>query len=226
MKTSSFSIACCLWAAACCSTSAGGGDGRAPRSPAERALDLELALARRPEHYLVVDTGARRLAVKARGLELAAEPLEDAVVARYRRRGGGGEDPAPALPVALEVRAGDSHRRRILVTRELRPYPATGADEEPAAGAPAAAVAAAATPDTAPPSAYRLALDPGWELWVGPRPGGPGAGARFDAGLADLWTRLRGRPPAGRTVIALAIGPEGARRIHHLLRPGARVLVR
>ncbi len=230
MKTSSFCIACCLWAAASCSTSAGAESGvaRAPRGAAGRALELELALARGTEVYLALDTAGRRLAVKARGLELAAEPLADAVVVRYRRRGGESAGPPPALPLVLEVRAGDGHRRRVVVTGKLEPFPGDGNEEARRdGGAPGRSWATAATgsvgPD--PPQAYRLALDPGWELWVGARRGGPGPGALFDAGLADLWARLRGRPSAERNVIALAIAPEGARRIHHLLRPGARLLV-
>lgn len=226
MKTSNTSTAICLSAAAFFSTSLAAAAPAPAGAPLERALELELALARRPELYLVVDTGRRTVEVKVRGVVLASITAEDAAVLHYRRSGGEPAAPGAILPAVLTVtESGLDERRRVVVARELRPYPdgTDGADAEPPDTAAPAAPAAA---DAPPPARYRAALDGGWELWVGEGRPGPGPLARFAHAVADGWARWRGEAAEPRTVVGLALAPEDARRLHHLVRPGIRLLVR
>jgi hypothetical protein len=193
-----------------------------------RQADLETELAKKPDLYLVLDTTAKRLDVRARRLTLSGVELAEVAVLTFRPMFGGGA-PAPALEAPSIWRVtegpGDADRETIAPT-SLRPY----SEEEEEAEPPAAAPAPAATPAAAPgeerkPATYRVALDNGWQLLLTPESPRLGWFRRFGAAVRDGWQRLRGREPAHPPLVALVVAPEDARRLHHLFRTGTPILV-
>jgi hypothetical protein len=188
-----------------------------------RLLELETELARKPDLYLVLDVPARRLAVKVRGLELAAVELRDVALLSFRPLLGGGSAPPLVAPTVWTVREGpgDTDRETIAPTT-LRPYSESEEQEETPAGG-AAQAPAADKPET--PASYRVALDNGWQLLLVDEPPQLGWARRFLAAIADGWQRLRGVEPAHPPLVALVIDVEEARRLHHLFRSGLPILV-
>jgi hypothetical protein len=229
MKISNSLIRSCLWALAFTSTSAL--SAAAPETPvpaAERALELEVALARKPDLYLVVDLAQRRLEVKARGLVLDSIELTDAALTRYTPLGGAAPD-AVELPAVRTVVEPDARAvRKVVTATELVPYPG---DDEPETPPTAPAASDSHSPgadhqDPEPPDHYRAGLDGGWDLWIGEEGVAPSLGERLARVLADGWRRLRSEPVTGNIVLGLAMTPEDARRLHHLLDQDATLLVR
>jgi hypothetical protein len=188
-----------------------------------RLLELESELARKPDLYLVLDVPARRLAVKVRGLELAAVELRDVALLSFRPLLGGGAEPPVIAPAVWTVREGpgDTDRETIAPTT-LRPYSESEEQEETPAGGGAASPAAD-KPET--PASYRVALDNGWQLFLVDEPPQLGWARRFLAAVRDGWQRLRGVEPAHPPLVALVIDSEEARRLHHLFRSGLPILV-
>ena len=203
-----------LWALACISTSLGA--AAAGELAAVRALELELDLARQPALYLTLSLDPAVLEVKARGRTL--EPVELAAVEVLEFRSGVSADPPGVLelPAIWEITSRPAHpERRVVVPPKLRKW-GTEAEEEEEAAAPAE--------DATPPGAYVLKLDNGWHLWVGrpvdrPLPGG------WTTAVADGWRVLLGRPRNDPPQVILDVTPETARRLHHLFRPGLKILV-
>jgi hypothetical protein len=193
---------------------------------AERALELELELARERDLYLVVHLAERRLEVKARGIVLDAIPLTDGALTRYVPPGtpeGTLETGLPALRFVVEP---DPRAVRTVVTAtELVPYPGDG-EPSVAPPAPEAAGHGPRAADAEPPASYRVGLDSGWDLWIDPAAVGPSIGERLGRVLLDRWRSLRGRPAVERVILGLAMTPEDGRRLHHLLGEGAVLLVR
>ncbi len=226
----SISTARSAWAIACCCTSwlalaapLRPAASRAEPSPAERSLELELELARKPGLYLRVDPAAGRLEIKVRGLTLDAVDLGGAALLLHRQRGAAVAEPKlPAVWTATSV--SDREERLVVEAGRLRRLAAEEGEEDAAAGATQPAPAADSLPPD-PPASYRVQLTDGWQLRVGRSV--PRAGRTGGVGLA--WARLRAglagtvfEPP---DVLALALSPEDARRIHHLFRPGLQLLV-
>lgn len=189
-------------------------------------------LARRTDLYLVVDRAASTLEIKARGLVLEAVPLTAASFLGYQPARGEGALPAVALPAIWTVSEAPPapHRTRIAPETLTEEGVESVAALAPAAsGAPAMAASGTPTVTTAapePPDAYDVPLEGGWTLAVGASADPPGRLARWEQAFSDGWLTLRGRPPERPPRLALGLDPVAARGLHHLFRPGLRVLVR
>jgi cell division septation protein DedD len=189
-----------------------------------RLVELEHELAADQDVYLFLDLPASRLAVKARGMELAAVELREVsrlVFAPLLGRAEAPPLPAPAVWTVLEG-PGDTDRETIAPTT-LRPYSEEEERTEPTpapAGAPVADEAAGQ-----PKSSYRVQLDVGWQLLVADAPPRLGWIQRFGAAVRDGWLRLRGLEPAHPPLVALVVSADDARLLHHLFRAGTRILV-
>ncbi len=226
MKIWNTCIAGCLLALASFSSRVPAGAVGPGGGTLERALEQELALARRPDLYLLIDSAAGTVEVKARGLVLASIAAERAIVLSYRRFGSDPTEPAEILPTVRTVVDSELDERRPMVTAgPLRPYPDGGEDDRADPAYKRAPAPQPAPEESRPPARYRADLDEGWELWVGQGRPGPGWLARWVQALVDGWSRWRGVDPEPRIVVGLALQPEDARRLHHLVRPGARLLV-
>ena len=189
-----------------------------------RLVELESELAADKDVYLLLDVGASRLAVKSRGLELAAIELREVSRLVFAPLLGGAEAPplpAPAVWTVLEG-PGDTDRETIAPTT-LRPYSEEEEREEPAPAATAAEPGAEAEGE--PRTSYRVQLDIGWQLLVADEPPRLGWLDRFAAAVRDGWLRLRGGEPAHPPLVALVVAPEDARLLFHLFRSGTRILV-
>jgi hypothetical protein len=192
-----------------------------------RLAELEHELAAEKDVYLLLDPAAARLAVKARGLELAAVELREVSRLVFAPLLGDAEPPplpAPAIWTVVEG-PGDTDRETIAPTT-LRPYSEEEEREEPATTTPAkpAPGDADADPDAARTD-YRVQLDVGWQLLVTAEPPRLRWFDRFGAAVLDGWLRLRGREPSHPPLVALVVSPEDARLLHHLFRAGTRILV-
>jgi hypothetical protein len=184
-----------------------------------RALEIEASLARGPNLYLVLDPAARRLTIKARGLELDGVDLLAVSRLVFRPLFGDAEAPslpAPALWTVVEG-PGDADRETIAPTT-LRPY---SAEEEESDAAPVPAKPEGAMEK---PSTYRVGLDIGWQLLITDEPPRLDRARRFLAAVKDGWLRLRGEEPAHPPLVALVVATEDARRIHHLFRTDTPIL--
>ncbi len=193
--------------------------------PGVATIRLESTLADKPIVYLVLDPPRRQLQIKSRGIVLDTIALEGIeVVTQQGLLGGGGPEPIKVPAVwTITTGPGDTDRELIAPT-ELKPY--KGEDEEDtgedgAGGKPVPT----ATPIPEPPPTYRAQLDNGWDLLVCQELPPRGWWSRFAASVRDGLARLRGHsvnlPPA----IALAMQPDDARRLHHLMRTGTPILV-
>jgi len=197
-----------------------------------RGLELERELALTRDIYLRLDERCREVGVLAGGVELTAVPFAALELLGYRpARGAPDGVPAVDLPAVVTVVDDlSAASRRIVAPDFLRPY--SERDEstppvEPAGQeAPAEVAAGGEERDEAfPPSSYRVRLEGGWVLDLGPRPAAHGFPTRIAQALRDGWLRLAGESPDRPHRIVLAIGPEDARRLHHLFRAGTRILV-
>jgi hypothetical protein len=189
-----------------------------------RLVELESELAADKDVYLLLDLGASRLAVKARGLELAAVELREVsrlVFAPLLGRAEAPPLPAPAVWTVLEG-PGDTARETIAPTT-LRPYSEEEEREEPAPAGAAPAPADEGEGD--PQTSYRVELDVGWQLLIADEPPRLGWLDRFGAAVRDGWLRLRGGEPAHPPLVALVVSADDARLLFHLFRSGTRILV-
>ena len=187
-----------------------------------RAVEIEAELAKQPRLYLVLEPRARKLRVKARGMELASVNVRELALLRFSPLFGDSAAPPLEVPGVWTVREGpgDTDRETIAPT-SLRPY-----SEEDEMEEPAAAPAPEKKPgETEKPSSYRVALDNGWQLYLVNHPPRAGFLRRFAAAVRDGWLRVFGSDPAHPPLVALVVSPEDARRLHHLFRTGMPILV-
>jgi hypothetical protein len=212
-----------------------------PPSPA--SLELLLEAARQPLPYLVLVPGAELAEVQIRGLAVDSLPVRAVAVVAPRGRLEECRG-AAALPAAFTVGADAAQplRQRFepveLVEDEAAEEAGevdgsaadrgddTGDDsgdgsEDHAATQPDAAPPLAAT---APSGSYRVALEQGWTLVVGPRVTVASPWRRIGVSLLRGLERLfGGSQPTCELQVAAA--PDDARRLQHLFRPGVRVLL-
>jgi hypothetical protein len=182
-----------------------------------RALELELDLARQPALYLSLSLEPAALEVRARGRTLERVELAAVDVLEFRSSISAGPPGVLELPAIWEIASRPAHpERRVVVPPRLRKWGTEPESEEE----DTATSAESATP----PGAYVLKLTNGWHLWVGrpvdrPLPGG------WTTAVADGWRTLFGRPRRDPPQVVLDVTPETARSLHHLFRPGLKVLV-
>lgn len=195
---------------------------------AAQGAAVELEVARKPGLYLVVDAAAGKLEVRSRGLTLDAAALLGAEVRFYRPAWGEVEVrelPAGGWRVATDAPA---EYRQVVAPLELRPYPeaadAGGGGAATGGPMPAAGTASAAGA-VEPPTSYRVQLEEGWELRIGP--GMPEAGwvRRLGSTLSRGWWAWRGRPQPAPPTLVLVLEAGDAQRLHHLFRAGLPILL-
>lgn len=230
MKISSSHTRSWLWALAFTSTSVVAASAPdLPAPPAERALEMELALAEKRDLYLVLHLAERRLEIKARGLVLDTVALTDAALIHYTPPGAAATPVDVELPALRSVVEPDARAvRKVVTATELVPYPGDDAAES-APTAPEESTSHSprgGQPDPEPPASYRAGLDGGWEVWIDQDSVGPALGERLRRVLVDRWRSVGGEPAAERVILGLAMPPEDGRRLHHLLDEGAILLVR
>ncbi len=199
-----------LLALACiCTSAVGAAAGSGP--------ELELALARRPGLYLVVDPGRGQLVVKARGMELDRVPLRAVeLLLPVPPAGEAGEAEVELPEVWRVVHAPKEEWRPVVAPPTLVPY---REQEEP----PVPAVTA--TPEPRPPAQYRVELDHGWMLAMGSNPP-TNLGRRLLARVRTGWNRLWGRPvDTGPPTLVVETSADDARRLLHMFRPGVSILL-
>lgn len=177
--------------------------------------EAELALARKPALYVVVDPARGAVEIKIRGQAFVSLPLAGWAFLVYVP-GPGSEHPELALPATLQV-TGDplSAIRRVATVESLRPY--DDDDEDTPAPSPPPPPERAVT--------FEAPLESGWVLSVGPKLPPTRGLSGWAARLADGWATVRARPPARPPLLALALGADAASRLHHVLRPGTAILV-
>ncbi len=200
-----------LWALACSCTSGAVALAAAPEQ------ELELALARRQGLYIRLPVERPELQVKVRGVTLEEIPVEALLMVDA----GAGSDlpqrPELALPKVWRVAgAPEADWRRVVAPPTLVPY-----REEPLGEA----AVVTPTPAVVRPAQYRVELEGGWALLVGPSPG-TGWWARLADRLGTGWRRLWGRPvPERPPAVAVVMTADDARRALHLFREGLAILV-
>ncbi len=232
MKTWNMSTATRQLAAACFSISLAGAAwaGGEEVSPSTvLAAELEARVARTPSIYLVVDVVRRVVDIKARTVTLDRVPLHGIEVVTYQRFFSGQPAATLELPTLWTIASGPGDTdREVIAPTSLRPY-SSGEDEEaePAATAPATPPQATPTPAPPrdPPTNYRARVTNGWELLVTDRLPPRGLFARFVAAGRDGLARLRGPEHSFPPTLALAMAPEDAQRLHHLMRSGIPILL-
>ncbi len=195
-------------------------------SPTTASLDAEVALARRPGVYLVIDPCSMQLDVKARGFLLESLPLRDVQVLTFRPLiGEGGAAAELQLPATLKVAEGPPWPERgIEAPATLRPY--TGDESAPTSppGTTPTPIPTA-TPLPLAPVRYTVGMEDGWRLEVAPTIAARNPLRRFATAVADSWHRLHHTRIEHPPSLAVAVDPEAAREIFHLFQPGIRVLV-
>lgn len=207
-------------ACTCISLAAGAAAAGAP-PPLPAAVELEVGLARVRDLYLVVDAGRAVIEVKARGVVLEQVPLRRTAILAPGPLLGGGDPPPLELPAVWRVTEPPGElERRVVAPETLKPYSEEEAQSEPEAATPTP------TPSSSPRHPlYRLAVDAGWRLEIGPGTARTGFVERIGGGLRHLWQRLTGSDQLRAPVLALEIEPEDADRLHHLFRTGLAILV-
>lgn len=192
-----------------------GGAGPAAALPGGvPAAELEVALAQVSAPYLVVDPAAAEISVRLRGRTVETVPLQSFLVLRASALG---KTPAPLeLPAVWRVAARPPSRRAFKAPPSL-----TAGSELPAPEAPAPAAAE----ETAPPDAYSFPTKEGWWVEIGRPQPAPGAFARWRQAVAGGWTTLKGEKRSSPDRLLLGVSPEGARRLHHLFRKDAALLL-
>ncbi len=206
----------------CISLAAGAAPEPTAGLPANAAaLALEVELARGPGLYLLVDTGREVVEVKARGIVLDRVTLRRAAVLVPGPLLGGGRRPDLELPAVWRVAEPPVDlERRVVAPETLEPYSEEAAHSEPASPT--------ATPT--PVSGVRHArfgvlTDAGWRVEMGPGVAAAGFLHRLGDGLKHLWFRIVRSDDPRPPVLALDLAPEGADRLHHLMREGTALLV-
>jgi len=186
------------------------------------AASLELALARGPEVYLVVDAGASRLSIRSRAMELDAVALATVRAAWQGEGVTAGSPPTVEVPAVwrvTEAPAGDW--RRVVAPAELTPYADGGT-----AGEPAVVDLRSPTPGLSRPDRFVVPTDSGWRLAVATSVGDvvPVGGWRR---VVRGWRRVlrRADAPVPPTLVLVVTDPEDVQRLVHLFRAGTAVLL-
>lgn len=198
--------------------------GEAAPTPAEIALaQIELDYAKSGTVYLLVDPKTRVLEIKVRGMVLESLPLAGVGFYSYRRAQGGETNAPIELPGVWTIdEDATAPYRKVIAPSELVPYSEDAEPPPPPPGAPK-------TPEGehAPmlPDSYRVRLDRGLELSVGPSLPPTGARSRLLQAFADGWARIRRRPVERPTLLSLALDPEAANKLHFRLRADTPLIV-
>lgn len=187
-----------------------------PRGPAP-ALELEAALAAREAVYVVIDTGTPALEIRARGLVLDRIALSGVAVVRQEHLLGSDAPLELTLPAIWQI----THRsgvtaREIITPPTLEPYPEDGPAEDRPASKRVTARA---------PAAYSVLVDSGWSVAFDRELPGATLFARINEAIDRGWQRLFGVEISQPPTLALALTPEDAERLHHLLRRETALLV-
>lgn len=175
------------------------------------ATELELALARQPSPYLVIDLASSQLSVRLRGRILEQVP----VATLFALRGGHVGTPPPPLdvPVVWHVAIRPLSGRRLQAPVTLLETPAPSPQPQQSSSAPP------------PPDTYGFQTREGW--WV--ELGRPLATASFlkrtQERVVDGFASWRGRAKTMPDRLALGLDAESARRFHHLFRRDTAILV-
>lgn len=189
------------------------------QSARDALLAAELGAARQPNLYLIVDAQAHQVEIKVRGMTLDRVAFRHLSLLVYHPVGAS-ESVPPPLPIAFTVLAEPvPFPRQVIAPSVLRPLP-----EDPSKADPPPVGVAFETPPLAPTS-YRVELDGGWRLAIGPKSPRVGPLSRLASCLADGWARIRGRDLQRPGLVVLAAEPEEARRLHHLFRQGTRIFL-
>jgi hypothetical protein len=186
------------------------------------AASLELALARGPGIYLVVDVGSARLSIRSRAMEL------DSIGLRGVRTAWQGDGLTAGLPPAIDVpavwhvsEAPNGEWRRVVAPAELTPYTDGATAVDSGAGS-----RPSPTPGPTRPDRFVVPTDSGWRFAVttSVRDVVPVGGWRR---IVRGWRRVLGAPDPGvpPTLVLVVTEPEDARRLVHLFRPGAPLLL-
>lgn len=188
-------------------------------------LETEAQLARKPDIYLLLDPPARRLAIKSRGLTLDSIAIKGVEVVEPGRVLGRRQPVKLEVPVVLTITQGPGDSARdIIAPNELKPYQGDDAEAEPTP-APPGAPRPTATPEPEAPPSFHAPLDNGWDLWICDRLPGPTLWSRFTAAIRDGWRRLLGYSPVVKPTLTVAMAPDDAKRLYHLVTTGRAVLI-
>jgi hypothetical protein len=199
-----------------------------PLDPA--SLELLVKAAQEPLPYVVLMPAESRAAIQVRGLEVDTLPLRAlAVVAPSGRLAACRGSASPPVAFTVGADAAQPLRRRfepvqLAADGEEESDAGDAVEDAGAAGEAGSAAAQAPVAAAAPSPAYHVELEEGWRLAIGQQ-----------VAIASLWRRflVSLRRGAGRVFgadaapceLQLALAPEDARRLQHLLRPGVRVLL-
>lgn len=215
----SSSIAACRWVLAfsCIELFASSVLAAPPSDPEalRRSLELEVALAEKPELYVLAEGGVAELQIKVRGLILHRMSLDGLAIVRVP---SGGDTPAPLqLPHhwVVEQTARGRYRKKLI--------PEVGRSEQLAESEAGEQFAPPRDEsmefEVAAPASYRVVLSDGWELVVRQRVDAPSWWERFRLSLST-W----GSGPA-RSEVRFGLAPDDARRLFRTLRSGTHLLV-
>jgi hypothetical protein len=211
-------------AAALAPSAGAGGKDQAVRAPT--LLEVELEEAKKAGVYLVLQPARSTLAVRSRGVTLEEMSLKAVSLLAYRSVRGVEEGQAAEQPVFWTVAEDpEATHRKLIAPTELRPYPDEEAEaEEENAELPVSTAPAVAEPLPTPPAAYRIDLDPGWQLLVAQEVPGTDLWSRLVYAVRDGWSRLLGRPSQTPLLLVLAAEASEAQKMHHFFRSGTRIL--
>lgn len=187
-----------------------------------RVMELETQLAKQSDLYLYFDPPANRLAIKVRGLEIAAVEILESSQLVFRPLAG--EASAPPLPApaiwTVTEDAGDTDRETIAPTT-LRPYSEDEEREEPATTGKKKSDAE----EVEERGQYRVQLDIGWQLMVVDESPRLDWGRRMIAAIRDGYQRLRGVETSHPPLVTLVVSSADASLLRHLFRAGTQILV-
>jgi hypothetical protein len=196
--------------------------GGPERDAEAAALAAELRAARSHKLYLVLDSAASRLELKADGVLLHRFPVESALFGRSRLAGGDFAWPAASFILVSELDEPD--RPRI---------PIQSAEEAVEDAVPTSTRVSAAREEVLAetPTHYRLRFVPTLDVSVLGEAGVshlPGRVWRIRHRLVEGWEavllRLRGKPVPPRVVLTMT--PREARRLFLVLLPETRLVIR
>lgn len=177
---------------------------------------------------MLIDPTTRTLEVKARGISLDTIGLSDLALLSEQPIFGRRKDSSIKLPVVWTIAHGvPGLGRRMIAPAKLRPYSeTTGEASGPQSLAAASAEAKKHERESNElPTHFRAGFENGWVLQVGSEIAASSFWHRFLATVADGWQRLFQPPQDRPPVLALAMEPDDARSIQHLVRPGLKILI-
>jgi hypothetical protein len=196
-----------------------------PSAPRLSLAELEAALAKTPDLYLLLDPAHRLLQVRSRGVVLDSMPLKGAEFMVHTPLFGSASAELPDLPTAWTVAEGAGDFSRELIAPDvLRPYKPeeerTVVDE-----ARNPKVKALHDEEALPPTSYQVKMRNGWQLAVVEEEPATSFFGRYAASLSEGLDRLRGRTREHPPLLAVAMAPADARRLHHVFRSDLALLI-